>query len=122
MRRFTLTAMLLFSGCAVLNFIAPRIEPPHKVEEGVLFQFYAPSAKIVYLVGDFNGWGHPVNGVVKDPSAAMEDPDGDGIWTKVLKLPPGRYEYKFVVDGDRWYTDPANEMVSSYGNSVIIVR
>ena len=30
----------------------------------------------------------------------------DGKWAKELTLPPGRYEYRFVVDG-QWVDDPA---------------
>ena len=29
------------------------------------------------------------------------------IWTKVVPLPPGRYHYRYVVDG-RWLADPLN--------------
>ncbi|GAH97390.1 unnamed protein product, partial [marine sediment metagenome] len=48
--------------------------------------------------GDFNGW---------DPQAnLLEDPDGDDIWTGTLKLEPGRYEYMFVLDGEKWFPDP----------------
>lgn len=33
-------------------------------------------------------------------------PLGEGKWAKELALPPGRYEYLFVVD-DVWVPDPA---------------
>ena len=52
----------------------------------------------VAIAGDFNGW---------DPQAnTLQDPDGDGIWTATLRLPPGRYEYMFVVNGEKWLPDP----------------
>jgi len=52
----------------------------------------------VAIAGDFNGW---------DPQAnILQDPEGDGIWTATLKLPPGRYEYMFVLDGEKWLPDP----------------
>ena len=52
----------------------------------------------VAIAGDFNGW---------DPQAnTLQDPDGDGVWTATLKLPPGRYEYMFVVNGEKWLPDP----------------
>lgn len=51
------------------------------------------------LAGDFNGW-------IPDSGVTLERHD-DGSWTKFVPLPPGRYEYKFVVDG-RWITDPLN--------------
>jgi 1,4-alpha-glucan branching enzyme len=49
----------------------------------------------------------------------------DGIWRTALKLQPGRYEYKFVVDGT-WMEDPGNpDMVPDpFGgnNSVLTVE
>ena len=52
----------------------------------------------VAIAGDFNGWNPQAN--------LLEDPDGDGIWTGTLKLEPGRYEYMFVLDGEKWFPDP----------------
>ena len=52
----------------------------------------------VAIAGDFNGWNPQAN--------FLEDPDGDGIWTGTLKLEPGRYEYMFVLDGEKWFPDP----------------
>ena len=55
-------------------------------------------AHTVAITGDFNSW---------DPQAnLLEDPEGDGIWTGTLKLEPGRYEYMFVLDGEKWLPDP----------------
>jgi hypothetical protein len=49
----------------------------------------------------------------------------DGKWAKELALPPGRYEYRFVVDG-QWMDDPAaTELIpNSYGtaNAVLVVE
>jgi len=55
-------------------------------------------AHIVAIAGDFNGWNPQAN--------LLEDPDGDGIWTATLDLEPGRYEYMFVLDGEKWFPDP----------------
>ena len=55
-------------------------------------------AHIVAIAGDFNGWNPQAN--------LLEDPDGDGIWTGTLKLEPGKYEYMFVLDGEKWLPDP----------------
>jgi hypothetical protein len=55
-------------------------------------------AHIVAIAGDFNGWNPQAN--------ILEDPEGDGIWTGTLKLEPGRYEYMFVLDGEKWFPDP----------------
>ena len=55
-------------------------------------------AHTVAIAGDFNNW---------DPQAnILEDPEGDGIWTGTLNLEPGKYEYMFVMDGEKWFPDP----------------
>lgn len=77
----------------------------------VLFVMPAPGAHSVAVVGSFNDW---------EPTA-LTDTNNDGIWRVQLKLPPGRYEYAFVVDGRWWGQDPlADEYVRSFGeyNSV----
>jgi len=55
-------------------------------------------AHTVAIAGDFNGWNPQAN--------ILEDPEGDGIWTGTLNLEPGRYEYMFVLDGEKWFPDP----------------
>jgi 1,4-alpha-glucan branching enzyme len=81
----------------------------------VIFSVKAPEASEVCLLGDFNQWN------VKAHPMKM---DKTGVWKKILMLPPGRHEYKFLVDG-RWETDPKNDEMwfNCYGthNSVIQV-
>jgi hypothetical protein len=55
-------------------------------------------AHTVAIAGDFNGWNPQAN--------ILEDHEGDGIWTGTLNLKPGRYEYMFVLDGEKWFPDP----------------
>jgi 1,4-alpha-glucan branching enzyme len=81
----------------------------------VTFRIDAPDAQKVFLVGDFNGWDdtrHPMN------------KGREGSWSKAVMVVPGRYEYKFMVDGE-WHRDPANPEVceNCFGtlNSVILV-
>ncbi|TMQ24182.1 MAG: ParA family protein [Candidatus Rokuibacteriota bacterium] len=68
---------------------------PVVTAEGVRFTIDAPHAARVQLAGDFNDW--TVDGNEMEPTG--------GIWQKVVKLPPGRYRYRYVVDG-RWQNDP----------------
>jgi len=56
----------------------------------------APGAKEVFLAGTFNGW---------EPGATPMRKRSDGKWLAELSLPPGRYEYKFLVDGG-WCYEP----------------
>ena len=62
----------------------------------VQFEFSAPQAQEVYLAGDFNNW---------DASAHPMEKDKKGVWKTSLSLKPGRYEYRFFVDGN-WENDP----------------
>src|SRR5437868_1933114 len=59
-------------------------------------QFVGTNAKDVCIAGSFNQW---------NPEATPMVSLGDGRWAKELTLPAGRYEYRFVVDGE-WVTDP----------------
>jgi 1,4-alpha-glucan branching enzyme len=65
----------------------------------VTFEYFDPSATVVSLVGDFNGW---------NPSARPLKRDAGGLWKVTLRLGPGTYQYKFVVNGERWEEDPLN--------------
>ncbi|HRR33783.1 MAG TPA: glycogen-binding domain-containing protein [Kiritimatiellia bacterium] len=63
----------------------------------VLFSVRAEPGSKVFLAGSFNNW---------DPTAKeMIDKKGDGVFTATLLLPPGEYQYKFVIDGT-WCADP----------------
>ncbi len=70
-----------------------------KAQPKVTFEFMAPAAKKVLVAGDFTSW---------DKSAVSLEKDKKGLWRKELSLKPGKYQYKFVVDG-KWVTDPNNK-------------
>jgi len=60
------------------------------------FSLSAPQAKSVFIAGNFNQWNlssHPLK------------QDKNGVWKISLPLGPGRYEYRFLVDG-HWQNDP----------------
>lgn len=63
------------------------------------FATRAPDAKNVRLAGSFNGW---------DPEATPMRRNEHGVWMVTLQLEPGRYEYKYVVDGT-WRCEEACE-------------
>ena len=77
-----------------------------------------PSAETreVYLVGDFNDW--------QTHSQPMRKAK-DGSFRAQLKLPRGRYEYKFLADGI-WLDDgaEAEQAPNDFGtlNNVVVVE
>ena len=106
---------------------APRTSPQESALAGptpkptaakafkVTFALFEPNAKHVSLCGEFNGWASDATPMKRD---------NGGNWETTVALPPGRYEYKFIVDG-QWITDPqARESVwNQHGtlNSVVQV-
>jgi len=78
-------------------------QPPRKIEEGVLFCCFAPRALSVQLAGNFNNWTPE-----KEPLFNLS---GNGLWRKTVSLPPGRYEYKYVIDGS-WVLDSTNPITA----------
>lgn len=121
-----IAALGLASCSGSFSWIKDRLPPPHEVAGGMLFRYHAPSARQVTLAGNFNNWGGTQGGGRYDPSIdPMRDHDGDGVWTIVVPLPPGRYQYKFVIDGGvRWEQDPNNPDRATEGgfeNSLIVV-
>jgi 1,4-alpha-glucan branching enzyme len=60
------------------------------------FSLSAPQAKSVFVAGSFNQW---------NLSAYPLKQDKKGVWKISLPLGSGRYEYRFLVDGE-WQNDP----------------
>jgi len=85
------------------------------LEKPVEFILNRPQAQSVAVAGTFNDW---------DLSRTPMSPGPGGTWKATVWLPAGRYEYRFVVDG-QWISDPtATECVqNSFGttNSVLVV-
>ena len=72
---------------------------PKTAEKSVTFTVRADAGKSVYLAGSFNQWN--------PAGKKMLDKKNEGVYTATVKLAPGRYEYKFVIDGV-WCADPEN--------------
>jgi hypothetical protein len=89
-------AVMFFAFTFVFN--TPDTSPICSAEVQFSLRICDSKAHTVAIAGDFNGWNPQAN--------FLEDPEGDGIWTGTLKLEPGRYEYMFVLDGEKWFPDP----------------
>jgi 1,4-alpha-glucan branching enzyme len=75
-----------------------------QIGDEVLFSARFEGAKKVLIAGDFNNWS-PM-------STPMINSTTPGVWITKLPLFPGRYRYRFVVDG-KWMTDPNNSYVEA---------
>lgn len=87
----------------------PHPKPVH-------IEFNHATAAMISIAGTFNNWR---------PTATPMVSVGAGRWVKELTLPPGDYEYRFVVDGE-WMTDPRSSetAINPFGetNSVLKVK
>jgi chromosome partitioning protein len=86
----------------------------------VVVRFKDAAAGDVRIAGDFNGWV-PDRGV----RSLIASEGQTRVWTKVLTLEPGTYQYRYVVDGE-WREDPANPQSApgptGQPNSILHVR
>jgi chromosome partitioning protein len=80
-----------------------------------IFAARFPGARVVRVAGDFNDW-QVGRGVMTRGS--------NDVWSCSLPVAPGKYRYRFVVDG-RWTNDPTNQQLeqNDYGefNNVLVV-
>lgn len=74
----------------------------------VIFSISAPRAKEVFLVGEFNNWKVDENSRMNNAA---------GVWKKNIPLNPGKYRYRFVIDGS-WTEDVLNPLkeVNPFGS------
>ena len=82
----------------------------------VRFVLPAAGAHAVAVAGEFNGW---------DASQTpLRDEDGDGVFHTTLSLERGAYAYMFVIDGERWVTDPFADAYrdDGFGNRNAVLR
>ena len=71
-------------------------------QQNVTFSLENTNANEVFLIGDFNEW---------NPKTHPMKSDGNGTWVRNVTIPPGKYEYKYMVDG-QWKEDPQNGQLS----------
>lgn len=90
-------AIVLFFAFTFI-FNTPVTSPICSAEVQFSLRINDNKTHTVAIAGDFNNWDPQMN--------ILEDPESDGIWTGTLKLEPGRYEYMFVMDGEKWFPDP----------------
>ena len=66
----------------------------------VLFSYYPKiTPEKMFVMGNFNNWSRT--------SDKMLDEDGDGVYSKIIPLDNGVYEYQFVIDNKEIF-DPKN--------------
>jgi len=75
-----------------------RPNPLSGLPDGLRFTFSGPPGEIVTVAGTFNSWDPFMYELREGPS---------GVYSILIPLPPGTYQYIFFHRGER-YTDPNN--------------
>jgi 1,4-alpha-glucan branching enzyme len=80
----------------------------------VVFTLEAPEAQRVLVTGTFCDW---------QTDSCVLKKDRKGTWKATLSLPPGRHEYRFLVDGE-WRDDPncAERVTNPFGTENCILH
>jgi len=74
----------------------------------VQFRLQTSDATDVRLAGSFTDW---------QPQYQLHE-TAPGLWTVTLPLAPGVHDYAFIIDGNRWVTDPyAAAVQDGFGGS-----
>ena len=106
-----LATLLLVMGLALFRAPSNTLIP-------MVLDLYAPSAKKVELVGTFSHW--------MPKTFRLKGPDAVGYWAIAVKLPPGRYEYAFLINGSQLVPDDDGEAFRADGlgreNSLLLLR
>jgi len=85
---------------ALKTFVEAKDKVKASVEKEVAFIIEAPENASVQIAGDFNSW--------TPESLHLTHSHGRPVWQKAIRLSPGLYQYKYLVDG-RWVSDPGNK-------------
>jgi peroxiredoxin/mono/diheme cytochrome c family protein len=98
-----------------LSLGGPKVKPLANGDYEATFTYRpARPAQSVHLAGSFNDWSRDAQ--------PLSGPDGTGAYTARVQLKKGTHEYKFIIDGKRWKSDPGHRKQSGvFGNSVLVV-
>ena len=80
-----------------------RLYGVRPTSQGLLFvQPSKPDFRKLQIAADFNEWNPDQTPMTRDDSL--------GVWQCTVQVPPGRYQYRLVVNG-QWIQDPFNSYV-----------
>lgn len=121
LRLLPAAALLLLLTAVPLLLLHEQTPVPHTAAVAqpvpVVFTFQGTAASSVQVIGSFNLWNPEGYEMKADPER--------GGWTLEVRLPAGRYEYSFLIDGERVAADPGAVFTKDDGfgnlNSVIYI-
>ena len=93
------------TGKTVATNTVAKPQNPEMTDKGMRFVYRLKiqPQNDIFLTGGFNGW------TPNDPKFQLRK-GTDGLWSVTVKIDQGRWEYKFVVDGQQFYDSFAKEI------------
>ncbi len=79
------------------------------------FEVTCPGARQVFLAGDFNTWS-------PEAQRMKRVKKGQDVFVALVDLLPGRYEYKYVVDGEWWCCPTAPRIPNDCGTENHVIE
>ena len=99
-----LSATASSPGAETLEAKLQRLYGARSTRHGLLFIQPVNGSRQMCVAGDFNEW---------DPTRTpMTRDDRMGVWQAIVDVPPGKYRYRLVMDG-QWVPDPYNQRLES---------
>jgi hypothetical protein len=107
--------LALFLSCG--KYLEESLDSARFDGNDVVFSVKAPSARTVQIAADWpgNNWarGDAEEGEVL--VGLMERSAEAGVWQIRVRLAPGRYRYRFLINEVEWLLDPENPRVVDDG-------
>ncbi len=75
---------------SAISVFGPGRYSAKRMSKPINFVCVAPSAKKVFLTGEFNGWSQEAHPMQRQP---------DGAWLLQVPMHHGHHQYRFIVDG-----------------------
>ncbi len=117
--KYVYTLVLCLCLCLCLTATLYAVDPSARPGTGAIpystgttFRVWAPHASSVNVAGNFNGWNTTSNPLADE---------GGGLWSADVTGANLFDQYRYVIDGTLWKTDPrAKDVISSVGNGIIV--
>lgn len=103
--------IVLAASCG--RYLERSLATPRIDGDTVTFRVRVPSARTVQLAGDWprNNWARGDAEAGEVLVGLMEKTRDEGVWRLDVRLGPGRYRYRFLVNETEWLLDPENPRV-----------
>lgn len=81
---------------------------------GVTFRVWAPNATSVYVAGTFNSWSGTAHPLVLEST-------NTGVWSRDVATARTNHNYKYVINGTLWRSDPRSRSINAADNHNSII-